>query len=195
MAYVSALGGTAAVVGGLIAVALVVGIYATAEIYTMVRAIEEVERYGQNLTWVEKLKIAWLTFSGQMLSPDIENPLAAAHTKLELERARDSEVERKMTALLISDRFIHSLYFSRPDVTMIDCNFQQLFGKDHLSYERLVRDNIPPSEHLELEELERSLTYEDYAGSSPNPYEVRRYTTYVARRQGAIKVTKAIYYK
>ncbi|WP_339056464.1 FG-GAP-like repeat-containing protein [Candidatus Regiella endosymbiont of Tuberolachnus salignus] len=193
MAYVGALGGTAAAVGGPIAVALVVGIYATAEIYTMVRAIEEVERYVKNLTWVEKLKIAWLTFSGQMLSPDIENPLAAAHTKLELERARDSELERQMTALLLSDRFIDSLYFSRPNVTMIDRNFQQLFGKDHRGYERLVRDNIPPSEHLELEELQRSLTYEDYAGSSPDPYEVRRYTTYVASRHGAIKVTKAIY--
>ncbi len=40
MAYVGALGGTAAAVGGPIAVALVVGIYVTAEIYTMVRAVE-----------------------------------------------------------------------------------------------------------------------------------------------------------
>ncbi len=62
-------------------------------------ALEEVERYVKNLTWVEKLKIAWLTFSGQMLSPDIENPLVAARTKLELESARDKELERQMTAL------------------------------------------------------------------------------------------------
>ncbi|WP_176488379.1 FG-GAP-like repeat-containing protein [Candidatus Regiella insecticola] len=37
------------------------------------------------------------------------------------------------------------------------------------------------------------MTYEDYAGLSPDPYEVRRYTTYEALGRAMIKVTKAIY--
>ncbi|WP_039906920.1 FG-GAP-like repeat-containing protein [Candidatus Regiella insecticola] len=143
-----ALGGTAATVAGPMGLILGGGLLLSGGIYSVVREIEDIQQYVY-LTSMETLINGWRIFTGQGISPEIENQAAANKVVVAARQEYDRLHAEHTQKILMSNSQIDILYTSRGEIELQEHYYRKIVVKDRAGKEHLVRDYITPNENVQ----------------------------------------------